>query len=158
LRTGGGGDGVVAEERGSGLQHETVVPTRRNGQQMHARFFLPERARRPVPAVVVIFDVFGMTADLNRIAGRFAEEGYGVIIPDLFDRPELRLACVVRARRLEGKRAASCRSPKASWTLVLRQTGLRTGGYKAKAATGRQTQAGRLPYILQSGDKYPNPE
>src|SRR5262249_11020723 len=60
---------------------------------------LPERVERPVPAVVVIFDVFGMTADLNRIAGRFVEEGYGVIIPDLFDRPELKLVCVVRALR-----------------------------------------------------------
>jgi carboxymethylenebutenolidase len=49
--------------------------------------------------VVVVFDIFGMTADLRRIAGRFVDEGYAVIIPDLFDRREPRLSCVVRALR-----------------------------------------------------------
>src|SRR5215468_311115 len=90
---------MPVEDALRGSKHETVVLTRRNGQQMHARFFLPETVERPVPAVVVIFDIFGMTADLNRIASRFVKEGYGVIIPDLFDRPELRLACVIRALR-----------------------------------------------------------
>jgi len=89
----------MLEKEARGSKQETVVLTRRNGQQMQARLFLPEPVERPVPAVVVIFDVFGMTDDLTRIAGRFVAEGYGVIVPDLFDRPELRLACVVRALR-----------------------------------------------------------
>jgi len=76
-----------------------IVLNRAAGSKMHARFFLPEAAGQPVPAVVLIFDVFGITADLSRIAGRFVDEGYAVIIPDLFDRPEPRLICVVRALR-----------------------------------------------------------
>jgi carboxymethylenebutenolidase len=81
------------------LKQETVVLTRQNGQQMQGRFFLPEVSSSPVPAMVVVFDVFGMTTDLDRIASRFVGEGYAVIIPDLFDRPEARFICVMRALR-----------------------------------------------------------
>jgi carboxymethylenebutenolidase len=81
------------------LKLEAVVLIRPDGTQMNARLFLPEAVTERVPAVLVIFDVFGMTADLDRIAARFVDEGYAVIIPDLFDRPEPRLFCVVRALR-----------------------------------------------------------
>jgi carboxymethylenebutenolidase len=66
---------------------------------MRTEFFLPDSVARPAPAVVVIFDVFGMTPDLSRIAGRFTENGYAVIIPDLYDRAGPRFYCVVRAAR-----------------------------------------------------------
>ena len=81
------------------MKEETVALARVKGRPMQARFFLPEAVTGPCPAVVVIFDIFGMTADLNRIAVRFVDQGYAVIIPDLFDRREPRLSCVVRALR-----------------------------------------------------------
>jgi carboxymethylenebutenolidase len=81
------------------VKQETVVLARRTGGQMHARLFLPDGPAGPAPAVMVIFDIFGMTQDLNRIAGCIVDEGYAVLIPDLFDRSEPRLICVVRALR-----------------------------------------------------------
>src|SRR5579864_3670456 len=81
------------------MKEETVTLHRPNGQQMRAALFLPEAPQHPAPTVLVIFDVYGMTSDLNRIADRFTEKGYGVFIPDLFDRPEPKLFCVVRAVR-----------------------------------------------------------
>ena len=81
------------------MKEETVALVRVKGRPMHARFFLPEVVTSRLPGVVVIFDIFGMTADLNRIASRFVEETYAVIVPDLFDRREPRLSCVVRALR-----------------------------------------------------------
>jgi carboxymethylenebutenolidase len=81
------------------VKEETVVLARRKGSRMHMRIFLPDSSADAGPAVMVIFDVFGMTQDLTRIARRFVERGYVVLIPDLFDRPEPRLICVVRALR-----------------------------------------------------------
>ena len=81
------------------MTQETVVLSRPDGHTMQASLFLPEASRYPAPAVVVVFDVFGTTPDLNRIAGRFVQQGYGVLIPDLFDRPEPKLLCVLRALR-----------------------------------------------------------
>jgi carboxymethylenebutenolidase len=66
---------------------------------MKAMYCLPDAIAAPAPAVLVIFDVFGMTADLTRIAGRLVERGYAVLVPDLYDRREMRFLCVVRAVR-----------------------------------------------------------
>jgi carboxymethylenebutenolidase len=81
------------------VKQETIALTRGDGSAMHAEFYLPDSVALPVPAVVVIFDIFGMTPDLSRIAGRFTGNGYAVIVPDLFDHAGLRLFCVVRALR-----------------------------------------------------------
>lgn len=80
---------------------QTDVSIRRaDGSAMDAMYCLPDTVQpQGLPAVLVIFDVFGMTADLVRIAGRFVERGYAVLVPNLYDRPELRLMCVVRAVR-----------------------------------------------------------
>ena len=79
------------------MQQSHVSIARTDGTAMKALYCLPDAAHGPLPAVLVIFDVFGMTADLSRIAGRFVEQGYAVLVPDLFDRPEMRFLCVVRA-------------------------------------------------------------
>ncbi|HKV05109.1 MAG TPA: dienelactone hydrolase family protein [Candidatus Acidoferrales bacterium] len=81
------------------MKQETIALTRGDGSHMHSEFFLPDSVSRPVPAIVVIFDIFGMTADLSRIAGRFTENGYAVIIPNLYDHPEPRMMCMMRALR-----------------------------------------------------------
>ena len=79
------------------MQQSSVSIARRDGSSMRALYCLPQESSGPLPAVLVIFDVFGMTADLTRIARRFVEQGYAVLVPDLFDRPEMRLMCVLRA-------------------------------------------------------------
>jgi carboxymethylenebutenolidase len=79
------------------MQQTTVSIARSDGSTMKALYCLPDEASGPLPAVLVIFDVYGMTADLTRIAGRFVDKGYAVLVPDLFDRPERRLMCVLRA-------------------------------------------------------------
>ncbi|HWW20548.1 MAG TPA: dienelactone hydrolase family protein [Steroidobacteraceae bacterium] len=81
------------------MQQSTVSITRADGTSMKAMYCLPDAPGGRLPAVLVIFDVFGMTTDLSRIAGRFVQQGYAVLVPDLFDRPELRVLCVVRALR-----------------------------------------------------------
>lgn len=79
------------------MQQTNVSIARNDGSSMQSMYCLPDRMSGPLPAVLVIFDVYGMTADLTRIAGRFVEQGYAVLVPDLFDRPEMRLMCVLRA-------------------------------------------------------------
>jgi carboxymethylenebutenolidase len=39
-----------------------------------------------VPGVVFIYEVFGMNAEMRRVADELADEGYAVMLPDLFDR------------------------------------------------------------------------
>lgn len=52
----------------------------------------------PVPGVVVLHEVFGLNADIRRIADRFAAEGYLALAPDLYCwGPTVR--CLVSAMR-----------------------------------------------------------
>lgn len=41
---------------------------------------------RPRPALVFIFEIFGATREMKRLADEFAAEGYAVLMPDLFSR------------------------------------------------------------------------
>jgi carboxymethylenebutenolidase len=52
----------------------------------------------PWPAVVVVHEIFGLTADMRHQADRMAEEGYLTFAPDLFSRGP-RLRCVLGAFR-----------------------------------------------------------
>ena len=81
------------------MRQQTLSLARSDDSKMRAELFLPDSAASKVPAVIVIFDVFGMTRDLSRISERFTSEGYAVIIPDLFDRPGPKFFCVVHAIR-----------------------------------------------------------
>jgi len=81
------------------MKQEEIPLRRADGSTMRTRLYLAEGFPQPMPAVVVIFDVFGMTHDLDRVAARFAAEGYCVLIPDLFDHPGPRIFCVVSAVR-----------------------------------------------------------
>src|SRR5579862_4802725 len=42
----------------------------------------------PFPAVIMFQEIFGITPDLERIAGRLADAGYLAIVPALFHRTE----------------------------------------------------------------------
>jgi carboxymethylenebutenolidase len=81
------------------MKQETLALARPNNSSMRAELFLPDSQAPPAPAVVLIFDVFGITPDLARIAGRFVAEGYAVIVPDIFDHPGPKFFCVVSAIR-----------------------------------------------------------
>jgi carboxymethylenebutenolidase len=81
------------------MQQTMLSVSRNDGTPMRAMYCLPDAVSGRLPAVLVIFDVFGMTADVSRIAARFVDNGYAVLVPDLFDRPEMRVMCVVRTLR-----------------------------------------------------------
>ncbi len=89
----------AATHLGIALKQETLALPRADSSSMRAELFLPDSQASAVPAVVLIFDVFGITPDLARIAGRFVTEGYAVIVPDLFDHPGPKFFCVVSAIR-----------------------------------------------------------
>ena len=49
----------------------------------------------PFPGVIVLHEAFGLNNDMRRIAGRFAENGYAAIAPDLYSHGN-RTLCMVR--------------------------------------------------------------
>lgn len=51
------------------------------------------------PALVMIYEAFGMTSEMRRIARELAREGYTVLIPDLFARGPVKPLCVASAMR-----------------------------------------------------------
>jgi carboxymethylenebutenolidase len=59
---------------------------------------VPTDAGGPRPALLMIYEVFGMTAEMRRLARELAAEGWVVLIPDLFARGAKAL-CVAKAIR-----------------------------------------------------------
>jgi carboxymethylenebutenolidase len=76
-----------------------------NGRPMRAALAVPPEGA-PRPAIIVIHEIFGLNADIRRIAARFADLGYVALAPDLFDTGGPRVLCVARTmmtlRRREG--------------------------------------------------------
>ncbi len=60
---------------------------------------VPDGAEGPLPALLMIYDVFGMTDENRRVAREMAAEGYVVLIPDPFARSAPRALCVMRTMR-----------------------------------------------------------
>jgi carboxymethylenebutenolidase len=60
---------------------------------------VPDGAEGPGPALVMIYEAFGMTDEMRRVARDLAAEGYVVLIPDLFARSTPRALCVMRTMR-----------------------------------------------------------
>ncbi|MDQ1404149.1 MAG: carboxymethylenebutenolidase [Actinomycetota bacterium] len=56
----------------------------------------------PFPGVVVLHEIYGLNDDIRRVAGRFADNGYVALAPDLFAVGN-RLLCLTRAM-IEGQR------------------------------------------------------
>lgn len=48
--------------------------------------WLAEPDDRPVGGIVLVHEIFGVNADMRRIAERYAAEGYLVVVPALFDK------------------------------------------------------------------------
>lgn len=53
----------------------------------------------PFPALVMIYEAFGMTEEMKRVARDLAEDGYASVIPDLFARGPVRPLCVASVMR-----------------------------------------------------------
>jgi carboxymethylenebutenolidase len=60
---------------------------------------VPDSADGPGPALVLIYEAYGMTDEMQRVARGLAAEGYAVLIPDLFARGRVAALCVARAVR-----------------------------------------------------------
>ncbi len=60
---------------------------------------VPDGATGPVPALVLIYEAFGMNEEMRRVARDLAAEGYAVLIPDLFARGRIKPLCVASALR-----------------------------------------------------------
>lgn len=73
-----------------------------DGATLDAELFLPQAAGRgqagrvgSYPGVLMLHESFGLNDDMRRIAGRFAEEGYAVLLPNLFSHGS-RIVCLSR--------------------------------------------------------------
>jgi carboxymethylenebutenolidase len=58
----------------------------RDGQSMDGYLVRPPRVDRPLPAVVVIQEIWGPDEHIRDMARRFAEAGYVALAPDLYSR------------------------------------------------------------------------
>jgi carboxymethylenebutenolidase len=61
---------------------------------MPAAIAVPE-GPGPFPGVIVLHEAFGLNNDMRRIAGRFADNGYAALAPDLYSHGN-RALCMVR--------------------------------------------------------------
>ena len=80
------------------MQVETVFPAA-DGTPMPAVLTVPDGADGPVPGVLMIYEIFGMSDEMRRVARDLAAEGYAVLIPDLFARGSVRALCVAATMR-----------------------------------------------------------
>jgi carboxymethylenebutenolidase len=80
------------------MQVETVFPAY-DGTPMPAVLTVPDGVGGPVPGVLMIYEIFGMSDEMRRVARDLAAEGYAVLIPDLFARGSVRALCVAATMR-----------------------------------------------------------
>lgn len=68
-----------------------------DGHAMRGVLTIPDATSgRRRPALVMIYELFGMSDEMKRVARDLADEGYVVLIPDLFDRRGPKPICVAR--------------------------------------------------------------
>jgi carboxymethylenebutenolidase len=67
-------------------RHETIRLEAEDGTQLSAYHVLP--AEPPRGGLVVLQEIFGVNSHIRRVADGFAEKGYEVLAPALFDRLE----------------------------------------------------------------------
>jgi carboxymethylenebutenolidase len=80
------------------MQVETVFPTL-DGTPMPGVLTVPDGVEGPVPGVLMIYEIFGMSDEMRRVARDLAAEGYVVLMPDLFARGSVRALCVAATMR-----------------------------------------------------------
>lgn len=75
---------------------EITFPTA-DGRSLPGLLTLPE-VDGPRPALLMVYEVFGLTDEIRRVAGELAQEGWPVLVPDILARG-LKPLCVARALR-----------------------------------------------------------
>jgi carboxymethylenebutenolidase len=84
-----------------------ITFTASDGKALPGVLTVPDGATGAGPALVMIYEAFGMTDEMRRVARDLAADGYTVLIPDLFARGPAKPICVARAlrttRRGEGR-------------------------------------------------------
>ncbi len=80
------------------MQLEIVFPSS-DGKPLPGVLTVPDGADGPVPALLMIYEVFGMSDEMRRVARDLAAEGYAVLIPDLFARGPVKPLCVASTMR-----------------------------------------------------------
>jgi carboxymethylenebutenolidase len=78
------------------MKEQQISLTLPGGHNMRARWLRPDTANPYQAGVIAIHDIYGYTEDIERIGRRLAENGYPVLIPDLYDRPGSKSLCVVK--------------------------------------------------------------
>ena len=63
---------------------------------MPAAFFPIPGATSPRPGVIVIHELLGVTAEMRRLAARFAEEGFVALAPDFLAGLGPKPVCIAR--------------------------------------------------------------
>ena len=66
------------------------------GRRIKAHLARPGDDSPRTPGVLVLHEILGLNADIRCIAGRFAEEGYVALAPDIFDGLGPMPICIVR--------------------------------------------------------------
>lgn len=80
------------------MQTEIAFPAS-GGVVLPGVLTVPDGAVGPGPALVMIYEVFGMSEEMRRVARDLAADGFVVLIPDLFARGSIRPLCVASAMR-----------------------------------------------------------
>jgi carboxymethylenebutenolidase len=80
------------------VQTEIVFPAS-DGRPMPGVLTVPEGATGPVPGLVMIYEIWGMTGEMRRVARDLAADGYAVLMPDLFAAGRVKALCVAATMR-----------------------------------------------------------
>jgi carboxymethylenebutenolidase len=72
-------------------------------RDLRAALAQPAIRQRRGAAVILLHELFGLDADIRRIAGRFADEGYVALAPDFLSGLGPRPFCMIRFMRALGK-------------------------------------------------------
>jgi carboxymethylenebutenolidase len=80
------------------MQLEIVFPSS-DGKPLPGVLAVPDGAEGPLPALLMIYVIFGMSEEMRRVARDLAAEGYVVLIPDLFARGPVKPLCVAATMR-----------------------------------------------------------
>ena len=71
----------------SDVKHERkMVSYKVNGDTIRAYLVVPEGAKSPMPAMIVVQEIWGLTDHLKDVTERVAREGYIALTPDLYSR------------------------------------------------------------------------
>lgn len=78
------------------MQSDVRLPV--GGATLPAVFTVPA-GNGPAPALVMIYEAFGMSDEMRRIARQLAADGYATIMPDLYARGRVKPLCIAATMR-----------------------------------------------------------